>query len=65
MTMLNFTEALAAKEEWQLCVSLTQHELVMTMHFLYDVQQELAILSKVFQADNLAPTEHRKCHHPN
>ena len=57
VTMLNFTEALAAKEEWQLYVSLTQHELVMTMHFLYDVEHELAILSKVFQADNLAPTD--------
>ena len=57
VTMLNFTEELAATEEWQLYVSLTQHELVMTMHFLYDLEHELAILSKVFQADNLAPTD--------
>ena len=57
VTLLNFDEGLTKNEDWQLYVALTQWEPLAMMHFVLDVEEQLKVLSLVFQTDNIAPTD--------
>lgn len=57
VTLLNFHEGLTKNEDWQLYVALTQWEPLAMMHFGLDVEEQLKVLSLVFQTDNIAPTD--------
>ena len=57
VSMINFDESLTANDDWQMYVALTQYEAVITMHFVLDLESELACLSEAFQSDNLAPSD--------
>jgi len=50
-------EELKKIAEWDLYISLTQYRLVITLHFLLDIEAELAQLSLTFQTENNAPSD--------
>ena len=57
VNLINFEEKLTTNEDWQMYVALTQWEPLAMMHIVLDVEEKLKIVSLVFQADNMAPTD--------
>ena len=47
--------ALAESPEWNLYISLTQFRLIITLHFILDLEHELSVVSKIFQRHDISP----------